>query len=70
MTSAGSSGSGRPGLRLLFAAPLFFMKGKKHWLTFQSGKDSIALRLHKKNYRMVLVAVDNKKGLEVKRIIE
>ena len=46
------------------------MKGKKHWLTFQSGKDSIALRLHKKNYRMVLAAVDNKKGLEVKRILE
>ena len=54
----------------IFAAPLFFMKGKKHWLTFQSGKDSIALRLHKKNYRMILVAVDNKKGLEVQRIIE
>ena len=52
------------------AVPLFFMKGKKHWLTFQSEKGDIALRLHKKNYLMILAAVDNKPGFELQRIIE
>ena len=46
------------------------MKGKKHWLTFQSEKGDIALRLHKKNYLMILAAVDNKPGFELQRIIE
>ena len=48
-----------------------FMKGKKHWLTFEANDpdNHIGLRLDKKNYQAVVAAVE-KRGLEVERIIE
>ena len=48
-----------------------FMKGKKHWLTFEANDpdNHIGLRLDKKNYQAVVAAVE-KRGLEIERIIE
>lgn len=54
----------------LFAAPLLFMKGKKHWLTFQSEGDHAALRLSKKNFARIIVAVERQTGMNVERIRE
>ena len=44
----------------MFAAPLFFMKGKKHWLTFEMEEDYLALRLDKSNFEGILAAVDRR----------
>ena len=44
----------------VFAAPLFFMKGKKHWLTFETEEDYLALRLDKSNFEGILAAVDRR----------
>ena len=44
----------------MFAAPLFFMKGKKHWLTFETEEDRLALRLDKSNFKDILSAVDRR----------
>ena len=54
----------------VFAIPLFFMKGKKHWLTFQADGDYMALRLSKKNYAMIIAAVEGQTGVRVERISE
>ena len=54
----------------MFAAPLFFMKGKKHWLTFETEEDRITLRLNKKNYEKVLVLFESQSGLSVERVVE
>jgi hypothetical protein len=42
----------------VFALPVFFMKGKKHWLTLTSDKDFAVLRLDKNNYKLILPAVE------------
>ena len=52
------------------AVALLFKKGKKHWLTFQTDDDYLALRLSKKNVAIVLTAVEVKTGLTVERIME
>ena len=44
----------------VFATPLFFMKGKKHWLTFEMEEDYLALRLDKSNFEGILSAVDRR----------
>ena len=44
----------------VFAIPIFFMKGKKHWYTVQTEEDFAVLRLDKNNYRQVTAAVENK----------
>ena len=44
----------------VFAAPLFFMKGKKHWLTFETEEDRLALHLDKRNFKDILSAVDRR----------
>ena len=54
----------------VFAIPMFFTKGKKHWLTIQSEKDNITFRLDKKNYQMVLATMDNKPGVKIEREID
>lgn len=54
----------------VFAVPFLFTKGKKHWLTFQSEGEHIALRLSKKNYLLILAAVEGQTGLKVDRIQE
>ena len=55
----------------VFAAPMFFMKGKKHWLTFEATdpEHHIGLRLDKKNYQMILAEVE-KRNLKVEKMIE
>ena len=44
----------------VFAIPIFFMKGKKHWYTIQTNEDFAVLRLDKNNYRQVTAALENK----------
>ena len=54
----------------VFAAPLFFMKGKKHWLTFETDRDRMTLRLDKQNYEKILVLLESQTGLRADRITE
>ena len=51
----------------VFALPIFFTKGKKHWLTVQADGDHVALRLSKKNYALILAAMEEQTGLDVGR---
>jgi len=53
---------------LLFAWPLLFTKGKKHFLTVHAAGDSYAVfRLHKSSYRMILTVAEAKSGHAVER---
>ena len=36
------------------------MKGKKHWLTFETEEDYLGLRLDKSNFKEILAAVDRR----------
>jgi serine/threonine-protein kinase len=54
----------------VFAAPLFFMKGTKHWLTVEAGADFVVLRLDKNNFRMVLPALEARWGRTIERRAE
>ena len=54
----------------VFAIPVFFMKGKKHWITVQAEGEHAALRLSKKNYSLILAAFESKTGVGVERIVE
>ena len=54
----------------VFATPLFFMSGKKHWLTIESEQDHMTLRLDKKNYEKVLVLFEIQTGLTIDRILD
>ena len=55
----------------VFAAPLFFMKGKKHWLVFETDdEDQVALHLDKKNYQAILAAIESKAKLKIERFTE
>lgn len=49
----------------VFAAPIFFMKGKKHWLTLQTADDYALLRLDKNNYQIIILALETKGGVQV-----
>jgi hypothetical protein len=49
----------------VFAAPIFFLKGTKHWLTVQSPNDFLVLRLDKNNYRLILPALEARSGKPV-----
>jgi len=51
----------------VFAAPVFFMKGTKHWLTVQSAEDFVVIRLDKNNYRLILPALETRSGKAVER---
>ena len=64
------SGIGAAVVGGVLAAPLFFMKGKKHWLTVEAGEDQLGLRLDKNNYDVILDALEDKSGLDVEMIIE
>ena len=46
------------------------MKGKKHWLTLQGEDNFMVLKLDKKNYQMVIPALESRAGLEVERLEE
>jgi hypothetical protein len=54
----------------VFAAPLFFMKGKKHWLTLQTEDDYAILRLDKKNHDLVRLAFESRSGIRVDTVGE
>jgi hypothetical protein len=49
----------------VFAAPIFFLKGKKHWLTVQTEDDYAVLRLDKNNYELVCLSFTAATGIEV-----
>jgi hypothetical protein len=54
----------------VFALPLFFMKGKKHWLTVQTEGDYALLRLDKGNYKIILPAFEARSGVKVETVAE
>jgi tRNA A-37 threonylcarbamoyl transferase component Bud32 len=54
----------------VFAAPVFFMKNTKHWLTLQGAGDAIVLRLDKNNYRLVLPALEARTGRPVEVVAD
>ena len=54
----------------MFALPVFFMKGKKHWLTLAAERDFAVLRLDKGNYKLVLPAVEMHTGRKVETASE
>ena len=54
----------------VFAIPIFFMKGKKHWLTVVSGNEFAVIRLDKNNYKIVLPALEARSGLKVETVAE
>ena len=54
----------------VFAIPVFFMKGKKHWLTIAAEKDFAVLRLDKKNYKLILPAFEARTGKTVEAVAE
>lgn len=52
----------------VFALPLFFMKGKKHWLTIKTGDDYAVLRLDKDNYKIILPTFEARTGKKVETV--
>lgn len=70
------SGAGVAAAVGVFAIPIFFMKGKKHWmtLTFEgvqtNPEGALMLRLDKDNYTNIITTAEAQTGLEVERIIE
>ncbi len=52
----------------VFALPLFFMKGKKHWLTIKTGDDYAILRLDKDNYKIILPTFEARTGKKVETV--
>ncbi len=54
----------------VFALPVFFMKGKKHWLTIAVEKDFAVLRLDKKNYKLILPTFEARTGRRVEAVAE
>jgi len=60
----------------ILALPLFFMKGKKHWITFtfenvrEHPGGVIILKLDKNNYEQIIGTAEGQIGIEVERISE
>lgn len=54
----------------IFALPIFFLKGKKHWLTVQSEDDFAILRLDKRNYKLIQLTFEARSGLPVETVEE
>jgi hypothetical protein len=54
----------------VFAIPLFFMKGKKHWLTIAGEGDFALLQLDKSNYKIILPAFEARSGIKVVTVAE
>jgi hypothetical protein len=52
----------------VFALPVLFLKGKKHWLTVRTDTDSAVFRLDKSNYQGVLRALEVRSGQKVERL--
>jgi serine/threonine-protein kinase len=51
----------------VFAAPFFFLKSTKHWLTLQTDDDFAVLQLDKDNYRVILPALETRSRVSVER---
>jgi hypothetical protein len=54
----------------VFALPIFFMKGKKHWLTIVSKNDFALLRLDKNNYKIKVPVLEVKSGKKVETVAD
>lgn len=54
----------------IFALPVFFMKGKKHWLTIGAEKDFAVLRLDKRNYKLILPTFEARTGTRVETVAD
>jgi hypothetical protein len=54
----------------VFAIPMFFMKGKKHWFTVQTVNDFVMLHLDKGNYAVVLPTFETRTGLKIETVGE
>jgi tetratricopeptide (TPR) repeat protein len=54
----------------IFAAPIFFLKGKKHWLMVQTEDDYAVLRLDKNNYELVCLSFTAASDIDVELIGE
>lgn len=56
----------------IVAVPLFLktarMKGKKHWLTIKTDNDYAVLQLDKRNYRLVIPALETRTGIKVETV--
>jgi hypothetical protein len=52
----------------MFAIPVFFIKGNKHWLTIRTQTDFAVLRLDKVNFRIVLAAFEARASRRVQRV--
>lgn len=49
----------------VFAAPVFFTKGKKHWLTIRAEEDTVLLRLDKGTHETVRAEFTSRTGVPV-----
>jgi hypothetical protein len=54
----------------IFAIPLFFVKGKKHWLSIRAGEDFGVVRMEKENYTSIISALELRAGLDVEMLGE
>jgi len=60
----------------ILALPLFFMKGKKHWMTvtFENvpshPEGVLVLKLDKHNYEQIIATAEGQTGIDVERIVE
>jgi hypothetical protein len=54
----------------IFALPIFFMKGKKHWLTIGGENDYALMQLDKGNYKIILPAFEARSGVKVVTVAE
>ena len=54
----------------VFALPLFFMKGKKHWLTIKTGDDFAILHLDKNNYKIIVPTFETSTGKKVETVAD
>ena len=41
-------------LSVFLAVPLLFIKKKKHWMTIQTGKEFVVLKLGDRNFRQIM----------------
>jgi serine/threonine-protein kinase len=61
------SGLGAAAAVGVFAAPVFFKNGTKHWFTIQTDDDFAVLQLDKNNYRVILPAFETRSRVAVER---
>jgi len=58
------------GKKSLVFLPVFFVKGKRHWLTIETDKDFAVLRLAKDNYRVIIPAFETRAHIKVEALGE